>query len=182
MSAVRRNDGTQLDDTDRDDWPKLRVRICHLIQPTSDLPTWPRWLSSLQHFRRGLASGLPVTSCTGSQRWTPSSVSEPSVMSALLPGTVCHNIFRLSQTLSISRNFSKLTCLHRHFTAYIVCRNMKCPPVYFVGGQYFKRELHIINARCSSIAYNQMVVKSWTFLWMPTMSLLINNLLANVLC
>jgi len=106
---------------------------CTSFTPTSDLPTWPRWSNSLQHLRHGLASGLPVTCCTGSQRWKPSSVSEPSVMPALLPGTVCQTILNLSQTLNISRNFSKLTCLHCNFNSYIffiVCRNMKCPPVY----------------------------------------------------
>jgi len=106
--------------------------------PTSDLPTWPRWSNLLQHLRRGLASGLPVTSCTGSQCWKPSSVSEPSVMPALLPGTVSQTTFSLSPTPNISRNFSKLTCLHRHFNSFIyfiVCHNMKCPPVYFIGRQ-----------------------------------------------
>jgi len=40
--------------------------------------------------------------------------------------------------LNISRNFSKLNCLHCHFNSFIyfiVCRNVKCPPVYFVGKQ-----------------------------------------------
>jgi len=92
---------------------------CTSFTPTSNLPTWPRWLNSLQHLRRVLASGLPGTSCTGSHRWKPSSVSEPSVISALLPGTFCHTIFSPSQTLNISRNISKLTCLHRHFNSFI---------------------------------------------------------------
>jgi len=43
------------------------------------------------------------------------SVSEPSVMPALLRGTVFQTIFSLSQTPNISRNFSKPTCLHCHF-------------------------------------------------------------------
>jgi len=34
-----------------------------------------------------------------------------------------------------SKKLLKLTCLHRHFNSYIVCRNMKYPPFYFVGGQ-----------------------------------------------
>jgi len=40
--------------------------LMHLIH--SDLPTWPRGLNSLQHLRRGLGYGLPVISCTRSQR------------------------------------------------------------------------------------------------------------------
>jgi len=58
---------------------------------------------------------------------SPSSVSVPSVMSALLPGTVYQTIFSLSQTLNISRNFSKLSCLLRNFNSFIhfiVRRNM----------------------------------------------------------
>jgi len=41
---------------------------------------------------------------------------------------------------SSAKHFKKLIktylfSLHRHFNSFNVCRNMKCPPVYFVGGQ-----------------------------------------------
>jgi len=39
-------------------------------------------------------------------------------MLAMLSGTVCQTIFSLSQALNISRNFSKLTCLHCHFNSF----------------------------------------------------------------
>jgi len=41
------------------------------------------------------------------------------------------------QSQSNTKHSKKLlkTCLHCYFNSFIVCRNMKCPLVYFVGGQ-----------------------------------------------
>jgi len=51
-----------------------------------------------------------------------------------------HFIQSESNTKLFKKLLLKLTCLHCHFNSFIyfiVCRNMKCPPIYFVGGQYF---------------------------------------------
>jgi len=59
------------------------------------------------------------------------------IQSALRPGSLPDYIQSESNT-KLFKKFSKLTCLHSHFNSFIyfiVCRNMKCPSVYFVGGQ-----------------------------------------------
>jgi len=119
---------------------KLRIlyKLCllmHLIHiHTNQRPDYMAEmveLSATSSSRSGLRSAS--ASSTGRQRWKPSSVSH-----VLLPGTVSQTTFSLSQTPNFSRNLSKLTCLQCHFNSliyFIVCRNMKCPPTYFVGGQ-----------------------------------------------
>jgi len=113
----------------------LLMHLIHTIQ-------WPAYMAKMVELTATSSSrsGLRSTSHlrTRRQRWKPSSVSEPSVMPALMPGTVSQTTFSLSQTPNFSRNFSKLIYLYCHFNSFIyfiVCRNMKCPPVYFVGGQ-----------------------------------------------
>jgi len=53
------------------EWQSAQVQrdLIHLIdaphshQPATCLHAWPRWSNSLQQLRRGLAFGLPITSC-----------------------------------------------------------------------------------------------------------------------
>jgi len=59
-------------------------------------------------------------------------------MPALLPGTVCRTIFSPSQTLKdISQKLPVYIVISNSF---IVCRNMKCPPFYFVGEAIYDDE------------------------------------------
>jgi len=125
-----------------------------VIKITNSLQTVPPGAPHSPNQRPAYMDEMVELTATSSSRyvWPPVCQSSPvpeasaenqvwkaSLQSChLLPGTVSQITFSLSQTPNFSRNFSKLTCLHCHFNSFnyfFVFRNMKCLPVYFVGGQ-----------------------------------------------
>jgi len=83
---------------------------CTSFTPTRDLPTWPRWLNSLQHLRRGLASVRqppPVldASAENQVRWASLQSCRPCCLEQ------SPRLHSVGQTQKFSRNFSKLTVL-----------------------------------------------------------------------
>jgi len=99
---------------------RLKSQVVYKLSltATSDLPTEMVELTAASLSRSG--SHL--------MWWGTCSHDGPAAWNSL-PG------YNQIQALNKLRNYSKLTCLHRHFNSFIVCRNMKCPPVNYLGGQ-----------------------------------------------